>query len=373
MYGPNAEAVLEILDRLEEITPAEARPIAESWLAIPKTDRELARKAVRKIYESDEEQNRHLQLAREAVGTWMAVTAGYPEYVNAEPDWARICAQTGEAALDATTALILEETLEEAHFEALFTPWSETTAQLDEAAEAAAAAEAGTIVTGEDEVTEDDEFEEGDEEAAFGPNSDAVADFLNRLWLITPEQVGRLVGGWQNAPRQELHQAHEALQSLVDEDPEYRYQVRAAQEKLAPWLNSGRIQETSSFLGQSGQGESRKMAGPALADAIAALVLGDLLEPVDAEVLYGPWFNLIGAPPLPEIGEEEAPKPKGKASTSTKAKIEPKSPAKPEATAKPKPVGKAKPAAAPKGGAKSKPAAKSTPAAKAKAKGKPKK
>ena len=137
MYGPNAEAVLEILDRLEEMTPAEARPLAEAWLEVPKSDRDHARKAVRKLYEVDEEATRHLQLAREAVGTWMAVTAGYPEFVKAEPDWARVCAQAGEAALDGATALILEESLEEDDFEALYTPWSETTAQLDAAADAA--------------------------------------------------------------------------------------------------------------------------------------------------------------------------------------------------------------------------------------------
>ena len=105
-----------------------------------------------------------------------------------------------------------------------------------------------------------------------------MTDFLNRLWLLTPEQVGRLVGGWQNAPRDELRRAHESLQALVDEDPEWREQVRHAQEKLTAWLNAGRIQETAGFLGQAGQGESRKMAGPALADAVAALVLGDLLD-----------------------------------------------------------------------------------------------
>ena len=44
----------------------------------------------------------------------------------------------------------------------------------------------------------------------------------------------------------------------------------------------------------------------------AALVLGDLLEPEDAEILYGAWFNLIGAPPLPEPTEEETPEPVGK-------------------------------------------------------------
>ncbi len=313
MYGANAVAVLEILDRLEEISPTEARPLAEAWLAIPKADRELARKAVRKIYESNDETARHLQLVREAVGTWMAVTAGYPEYVNAEPDWSRICTQTGEAALDAATAVILEEALDESHFEALFTPWSETTAQLDATAAAARIEAPGADETEEVDGAEDgEEDEDVEDEAAFGPNSDAVTDFLNRLWLLTPEQVGRLVGGWQNAPREELHQAHQSLQELVDEDPEWREQIRHAQEKLGPWLNASRIQETAGFLGQAGQGESRKMAGPALADAVAALVLGDLLEPEDAEVLYGAWFNLIGAPPLPEPAEEETPKPAGK-------------------------------------------------------------
>jgi hypothetical protein len=33
-------------------------------------------------------------------------------------------------------------------------------------------------------------------------------------------------------------------------------------------------------------------------------VLGDLLEPEDAERLYWPWFNLVGAPPLPEPAPE---------------------------------------------------------------------
>jgi hypothetical protein len=320
MYGPNAAAVMEILDRLEDVAPADARAIAEAWLGVPKSDRELARKAIRKIYESDEETARYLQMVREAVGTWMAVTAGYPEYVSAEPDWARVCSQTGEAALDAATAVILEETLEESHFEALFAPWSETTAQLDETAEATRLqADEEALVAGEAEAVESDEAEDGGEgaeraedEAAFGPNSDAVTDFLNRLWMLAPEQVGRLVGGWQNTPREDLRRAHQSLQDLVDEDPEWREQVRHAQERLSPWLNGGRIQETAGFLGQAGQGESRKMAGPALADAVAALVLGDLLEPEDAEILYGAWFNLIGAPPLPEPTEEETPEPVGK-------------------------------------------------------------
>ena len=308
MYGPNAAAVLDILDRLEGFGPDEARPLAEAWLAIPKSDRDRARKASQKLAESDTEVYRYLQLAREAVGTWAAVTGPFPDFVNAEPNWGRICSQSAEAALDAATAVILEGTLEENHYEALLEPWSETMATLDEAAEVAEAARAaraeGSGPDSEEEAEDDEEVEE-EGEGEFGPNTDAITDFLTRLWLLTPEQIGRLVGGWQNADREVLKAAHERLRALVEEDPEWRDQVRKAQEKLAPWLNAGRVAEQAGFLGQAGQGESRKMAGPALADAVAALVLGDLLERADAEVLYAAWFNLIGAPALPVASEED--------------------------------------------------------------------
>ena len=333
MYGPNAEAVLEILDRLEDLNPAEARPLAEAWLAIPRSDRERARKAARKLGEDDAELGRHLQLAREAVGAWMAVTGPYPEFVNAEPDWGRLCTQSGEAALDAATAVILEGRLEEIHYESLLEPWEEAMAGLDAAAEAARLA--GPV---EDEL--DEEEGEDDEEAQdeFGPNADTVTDFLNRLWLLSPEQVGRLVGGWQNVDRDDLKAAHEGLRAVADEDTEWRDQVRHAQEKLAPWLNAGRMEETAGFLGQTGQGESRKMAGPALADAVAALVLGDLLDRRHAEILYGPWFNLVGAPPLPEADATKAGQ---------------KSAAKSGAEPRPKSAPAAKPAAGSKSAAKS--------------------
>jgi hypothetical protein len=345
MYGPNAEAVLEILDRLEEIVPDQARPLTEAWLAIPKSDRDRARKAVRKLAEDDEEIFRHLQLVREAVGTWMAVTGSYPEFVNAEPNWARMCGQTGEAALDAATAVILEGKLDESHYEALLEPWSETMAQLDAAAEAAKLEGPVEIESESDDEELDDEEEEG----KFGPNSDSVTDFLNRLWLLAPEQVGRLVSGWQNVDRKDLKTAHEGLRAVVDEDPEWRNEVRRAQDELSPWLNAGRIQDTAGFLGQAGQGESRKMAGPALADAIAALVLGDLLKRRHAEVLYGPWFNLIGAPPLPEsdVAETVSAANVVKPAAKSKAAAKPTSAGGSKSAAKPTTKGGAKPAAKP--------------------------
>jgi len=352
MYGPNAEAVLEILDRLEELTPAEGRPLAEAWLAIPKSDRDRARKAARKLGEDDLELGRHLQLAREAVGTWMAVTGPFPEFVSTDPEWGRLCTQSGEAALDAATAVILEGRLDEIHYESLLEPWEEAMADLDAAAEAARV-EGRSEDEPEDEEAEEEEEQQDQEE--FGPNADAVTDFLNRLWLLTPEQVGRLVGGWQNVDRDDLKAAHEGLRAAADEDTEWRDQVRHAQDKLAPWLNAGRMEETAGFLGQTGQGESRKMAGPALADAVAALVLGDVLDRGDAETLYGPWFNLIGAPPLPEA-EEKAPV-SGKTAKGAAGKKPGPGVAKPGPSAK-SGSGAAKPSSA---GAKvSKPAAKST-------------
>ncbi len=307
MYGPNAEDILAILDRLEDLTPDEARPIAEAWLAIPKADREKARKALRKILETDTEIGLHYQMAREAVGTWLAVKAQYPEFVASTEDWQKLAGQASEAALDAATALILDEKIEEADYQTFSNPWFEAMDKLRiEADLARLEGVDGDADVGEEteaELAEDEAVEE-ELEAEFGPNSDAVTDFLNRLWLLTPDQIDRLVSGWRDSDRDDLRVAHESLQSIADTDPEYRDQVRNAQGKLGPWLNTTRFQDSSGLIGQSGQGESRKMAGPALADAVAALVLGDLLEPEDAETLYRPWFNLIGAPPLPEPGAE---------------------------------------------------------------------
>ena len=299
LYGPRAKEVLDVLARLEEVDPDDAEAIAEAWRSASKSDREAARKVVRKLTESDEEMARHVQMVREEIGAWLAVAAEYPEFVKAVPNWARICSQVSDAALDAATGIILEEELEEPEYEALFLPWTDAVEKirLDEELEEV---EGST----EEEESESGAGTDEESEGEFGPNSDSVADLLNRLWLLSPEQVSRLVSGWKEAPQEILEQAHDALHDLVEEEPELREQVRRAQEKIAPWLNGGRLQETSSFMGQTGQGATRRMAGPALADAVAALVVGDLLDPEEADALYAPWFNLVGAPPLPEAAEE---------------------------------------------------------------------
>jgi hypothetical protein len=293
-YGPNAPDVLAILDRLEEVGLADGTAIAEAWRGAPKSDRDAARKAVHKLTEADEELARHVGMARQEVGAWLAVAAEYPEFTRAAGDWGKTASQVGEAALDAATAVILEEDLDEDQYQALWKPWTD-------AIDAYKVEEELEAIEGEP-----DEEEEGEEEAgAFGPNTIAVTDFVNRLWLLTPEQVTRLVSAWQETPREDLEAAHEALHELVEEDEEYRDQVKRAQEQITLWLNGGRLEEAAGFLGQTGSSVTRRMAGPALADALAALALGDILHREAAQILYGPWFNLVGAPPLPEAAPED--------------------------------------------------------------------
>jgi hypothetical protein len=314
MYGPNADAILEIIDTLEEFEPAEAQPLAAAWNAVPKIDREKARKAARKIAEKDEELGRHLQLAREAVATWVAVKGVYPEFAKIDPAWSKTCAQAGEAALDATTAIILEGVLSEFDYEALIAPWSETIAELESAEEAEDPSDVDQA-EGDEEAVEEESEE--DSVGEFGPNGTLVDELLSRLWMLTPEQVGRMIGGWQNIDRGELKAAHDAVKEIAEDDSEIRKQLVAAQSKITPWVNGARSSEQNVFLGAAGQRDSRGMAGPALADAVSALVVGDLLDPFDAETLYSAWFSVVGAPSLPEEAEPEST-PSGTAKTKSK-------------------------------------------------------
>ena len=123
MYGPNAGAVVAILDRLESMEPRAAAPLADAWLAASKADREEVRKFTRKVIELGSDVERNMQMAREAVATWLAVAAGYPEFIKAAADWPRMSSQVAEAAMDALTSLIMDEDLDESQQETLSAPW----------------------------------------------------------------------------------------------------------------------------------------------------------------------------------------------------------------------------------------------------------
>ncbi len=373
MYGDNARDVIAVLDRLEDVGPYEAEILVDLWQEITRSERELARKGIRRVVESDEEAERHVRLAREAIGNWVAVASDDPRHLADDELWPRHAAQVGEAAIDAVSAMILRDDLDEADFETLDGPWSEAIATWDAEAEGEEEGE------GAEEESESDE-DEADEDGEFGPNTRLVNELLNRLWLLPQEQVSRLVSNWQQAPKEELSHAHEALRDLVDEEPEYKHQVRRAQAQLESWLNSGRREESSAYRGRAGVADTHNNAGPALADAVAALVVGDLLDPEDTEALYAPWFKLVGAPPLPEPApfeeeiEEKPPKgakAKAKAKAAASPKAGPKPGAKPAPKVAPQPVAKpapqpvAKAAAMRPGAQASKPAPQSKPSAQA--------
>jgi hypothetical protein len=45
----------------------------------------------------------------------------------------------------------------------------------------------------------------------------------------------------------------------------------------------------------------RKVAAPAVEDAVAALAMVDALSEADAATLYGPWASTVGIPELPAL------------------------------------------------------------------------
>jgi len=169
-------------------------------------------------------------MAREEIGAWLAARRN-TRIRQGGPELGRICSQVSDAALDAATGIILEEDLEEPDYEALFLPWTDAIEKLRVEKEL----QEIEGVADDDEVEEEEGDDEDDKDGAgdFGPNSDSVADFLNRLWLLSPEQVSRLVSGWQEAPQEELERAHEALTN-GRRGLEERDQVRRAQEKISP-------------------------------------------------------------------------------------------------------------------------------------------
>jgi hypothetical protein len=50
---------------------------------------------------------------------------------------------------------------------------------------------------------------------------------------------------------------------------------------------------------------AREVAGPAVADAVAAIAMADMLEPEDAAALYAAWAEVVGEPILPTFEDEE--------------------------------------------------------------------
>jgi hypothetical protein len=131
-----------------------------------------------------------------------------------------------------------------------------------------------------------------------------VIEFLGKLAALETAEVGELLTVWREQPKEQLRTAHRNLQALAGEDAAWREQLRLAQEEVFAWMD-GRATRYHDKPVRSDNARTREAAGPAIADAVAALVMADMLEPEDAEALYAPWAEVVGAPDLPIFEDED--------------------------------------------------------------------
>jgi len=304
LYGPNGDDVAAVLDALDEMDRRSAVRVAEAWELVDGAEREVVERILRRRHRGGRHEY-ELSAGEDAVAAWLA--ARTPADDEEEELWQEVA----QAAADAITAIILDEDLSDADYDTLYGPWA---AVMD--AEGGAATEREAADATEDEPPEPAEpvalagapasrGEDSDQEGEFGPNTAAVVEFLGGLDALEDIRTAELVAAWRAQPKDDLKAAHRSLQELADEDAAWKEQLRLAQEEIFAWMDH----RTTRYLDRSGgridKTRIRESAGPVLADAVAALVLADIFEPEDAEILYAPWAEVVGAPALPTFEDDE--------------------------------------------------------------------
>jgi hypothetical protein len=283
-YGPNGEKVAAILAALADLEDEKAVALTDEYDAVPEDEFQAAHSAVLERFGGSGHEP-YLRAAEYAISDWLAsvnLAVEVPVYST-----------VADIATDAVDALILEDLLSDAEFETLHGPWSRVMQGGPHAVEAGS-------IRAEEPVAEPEDQAEGEPEGEFGPNSDLVLQFLERLEALTPGEIAVLVAAWGRQHGGAIRAAHANLQSIADEDPEWHEQIHRAQEEVASWTlgKGGR----RGYLGgdvPEVPAPVREPAGPAVADAIGALVMADVLEREDAETLYAPWAEVIGWPAFP--------------------------------------------------------------------------
>ena len=299
IYGPNGEAVALLLDSLSEVDYETAEAIADAYEAIPEAERKVARSVVRRRHRGGG-LDADLWAAEHAVSDWLAA-------MQLEGDEAALYAVVADAATDAVDALVLEDDLADVDFATLYGPWSDVmdTDDDDGAGDDAGDDEAEPANgSGSAETTSAEEGAEADGE--FGPNTELVLQFLTKLAALTAAETSELVTAWRRQPKEELRIAHRDLQALADEDRRWREQLRLAQEEVFAWMSGRSEKRDYSFGAPQSLARVREPAGPAVADAVAAIAMADMLEPKDAETLYAPWAEVVKEPALPQYEDDEA-------------------------------------------------------------------
>ena len=305
LYGPNGEAVSDLLDALSEIDDQTAEAIADAFWAIPEADRKVARSVIGRRHRGGNLEP-ELKLAERAVTDWLNA-------LELEGPDADLYGVVAEAATDAVDALVLEDELADIDFDTLYGPWSEVM-DTDEEDEAEGTGKGKTpepapqAFIEKPGAPEPEEAEAGaEDEGEFGPNDGTVLALLTKLAALSGSEIAELVAAWRQQPKEDLRIAHRNLQELVEEDPKWREQLRLAQEEVFAWMavRGGDTRLDYSFGAPKTAGEIRRPAGPVVADAVAALVMADILEPEDAETLYAPWAEVVGTPELPQFEDDD--------------------------------------------------------------------
>jgi hypothetical protein len=296
MYGPHGEDVASVIDALADIDDDTADEIADAYEAVPEAERKVAQSVVRRMQRARDFES-ELWAAEHAVSDWLAA-------LDLDDEGQALYSIVADAATDAVDALVLEDELAEVDFATLYGPWSEVMDVEDEE-EGEETGESGkpepAAGEGEEAEVEAEFWEEGGE---FGPNTELVEEFFVRLGRITTAEVSALVASWRAQPKEALRIAHRNLQELADEDSGWKDQLHRAQDEVLAWIGgqSTRAESVSVPVAPAGP---REVVGPVIADAVAALVMADMLEAADAEALYVPWAEVIKEPALPEYEEDD--------------------------------------------------------------------
>jgi len=303
LYGPNGEAVASLLDSLGEIDDELAEAIADAFDAVPEPERKVARSGMRRRVRASKLES-EIDAAEGAVNDWLSALS-----VRYEDE--SLYAAVADAARDAVDALVMEDELDDADFATLYGPWSDVMdveddvdGEADEEADEAAGA-VGAAASKATRADKPDESEAEEEVGEFGPNTPLVVEFLMKLGSLETPEVADIVASWRERPKDGLRTAHRNLQALADEDHAWREQLRRAQEEVFGWMAA----DESRFYGLASVSKedlrAREVAGPAVADAVAAIAMADMLEPEDAAALYAAWAEVIGEPVLPTFEDEE--------------------------------------------------------------------
>jgi hypothetical protein len=333
LYGPNGEEVAALIESLADMDDDLADEIADSYESTPEAERKVAQSVIRRRHRSGKLWM-ELETAEGAVADWFSAL-GLVEDEDIE-----LYGIVADAATDAVDALVLVDELADADFTTLYGPWSEVM-DVDEEEEEA-----------DDEAEPEVEAEEeSEEEGEFGPNTALVTELLTKLGTLDTATISELIDVWREQPKEDLRLGHRSLQALADESDRWREQMRLAQEEVFAWMERGATRFNKLRAAAGDWARTREIAGPAVADAVAALVMADVLEAEDAATLYAPWAKVIGEPDMPvyeDEPEEEEPKkgakPKGEAKPGSKPVGGAKSAAGSKPSAKPSP----KPASGPK-------------------------